>query len=127
MWRVIKNMYNITKSAVLLEGEISKPFNIGQGVVQGCNILPILFFIFINQCLDEVEKAGIGITVKKNVNVIFKKDVKIGKDSSRENLELLMKRLTGRTSLASLILQQLPLQNKSAQRQNTEFTQTEYF
>ena len=127
MWRVIKNMYNITKSAVLLEGEISKPFNIGQGVPQGCNILPILFFIFINQCLDEVEKAGIGITVKKNVNVIFKKDVKIGKDSSRENLELLMKRLTGRTSLASLILQQLPLQNKSAQRQNTEFTQTEYF
>ncbi len=78
MWRVIKNMYNITKSAVLLEGEISKPFNIGQGVAQGCNILPILFFIFINQCLDEVEKAGIGITVKKNVNVIFKKDVKIG-------------------------------------------------
>ena len=74
--RIIK--YNITKSAVLLEGEISKPFNIGQGVAQGCNILPILFFIFINQCLDEVEKAGIGITVKKNVNVIFKKDVKIG-------------------------------------------------
>ena len=33
-----------------------------------------------------------------------------GKDSSREKLELLMKRLTGRTSLASLIFQQLPLQ-----------------
>ena len=48
-----------------------------------------------------------------------------GKDSSRENLELFMKRLTGRTSLASLILQQLPLQNKSAQQQNTEFAQTE--
>ena len=27
-----------------------------------------------------------------------------GKDSSRENLELLMRRLTGRASLASLIL-----------------------
>ena len=46
-------------------------------MAQGCNILPILFFIFINQCLDEVEKAWIGITVKKNANVIFKKDVKI--------------------------------------------------
>ena len=31
MWRVIKNMYDITQSAVLLEGEISGPFNIGQG------------------------------------------------------------------------------------------------
>ena len=31
MWRVIKNMYDITQSTVLLEGEISGPFNIGQG------------------------------------------------------------------------------------------------
>ena len=28
---IIKNMYDITQSAVLLEGEISEPFNIGQG------------------------------------------------------------------------------------------------
>ena len=31
MWRVIKNMYDITQSAVLLEGEVSEQFNIGQG------------------------------------------------------------------------------------------------
>ena len=30
---------------------------------------PILFFVFINQLLDEVEKAGIGIAVKKDVKV----------------------------------------------------------
>ena len=48
-------------SVVLLEGEISKPFNIGQGVAQGCSILPSSLFIFINQLLNEVEKAGIGI------------------------------------------------------------------
>ena len=35
MWRVIKNMYDITQSAVLLEREISEQFNIGQGVAQG--------------------------------------------------------------------------------------------
>ena len=35
MWRVIKNMNDITQSAVLLEGEISEQFNIGQGVAQG--------------------------------------------------------------------------------------------
>ena len=35
MWRVIKNMYDINKSAVLREGEISEQFNIGQGVAQG--------------------------------------------------------------------------------------------
>ena len=30
-------------------------------------MLPILFPMFINQLLDEVEKAGIGITIKKDV------------------------------------------------------------
>ena len=29
-------------------------------------MLPILFPMFINQLLDEVEKAGIGITIKKD-------------------------------------------------------------
>ena len=56
-------------SAVLLEGEKSKPFNIGQGVAQGCSMSPILFYIFINQLLDEVEKAEIGITMRKEENV----------------------------------------------------------
>ena len=64
MWRA---MYDITQSSVLLEGEKSQLFNIGQGVVQGCSMLPILFFIFTNQLLDEVEKAGIDITIKKDV------------------------------------------------------------
>ena len=62
-------MYDITQSAVLLEGEVSEQSRIGQGVAQGCSMSPILFSIFINQLLDEVEKAGIGITVKKDVKV----------------------------------------------------------
>ena len=69
MWRVIKHLYDITQSAVVLEGEVSEQFNIGQGVAQGCSMSPILFFIFNNQLLDDVEKAGIGITVKKDVKV----------------------------------------------------------
>ena len=31
MWRVIKNMYDVKQSFVLLEGEKSQPFNIGLG------------------------------------------------------------------------------------------------
>ena len=49
MWRVIKSMYDITQCAVLLEGEVSEQFRIGQGVAQGCSMSPILFSIFINQ------------------------------------------------------------------------------
>ena len=42
MWRVIKNMYDITQSAVLLEGEVSEQLNIGQC----CSMSPILFHFY---------------------------------------------------------------------------------
>ena len=95
MWRVI-NMYDTTQSAVLLE-EVSEQFNISQGVAQGCNMLPILFSIFINQLLDEVEKAGIGITVKKDVKVgglMFADDF-VGLTTNTEDLQTLLNVVQG--------------------------------
>ena len=75
MWRVTKNMYNITKSAVLLEGEISTPFNIGQGVAQGCNILPILFFIFINQWL---RRLGLALLLRRMLMLFLRRMLRLG-------------------------------------------------
>ena len=90
-------MYDITQSAVLLEGEVSEQFNIGQGVAQGCSMSPILFSIFINQLLDEVEKAGIGITVKKDVKVgglMFADDF-VGLTTNAEDLQTLINIVQG--------------------------------
>ena len=92
MWKVIKNMYAITRSAVLLEGEKSKQFHISQGVAQGCSMSPILFSIFINQLLDEVEKAGFGITIKNDVKVgglMFADDF-VGLTTTAEDLQKLI-------------------------------------
>ena len=61
MWRVIKKMYMSSRSAVLLEGEKSDSFNVDQGVAQGCSLSPILFSVFINDLLKEVEQAELGI------------------------------------------------------------------
>ena len=47
MWHVIKEMYESSKNAVLLEGEKSNTFTIEQGVAQGCSLSPILFSVFI--------------------------------------------------------------------------------
>ena len=55
MWRVVKGMYEASKSAVLLDGEKSNMFNIEQGVAQGCSLSLILFSVFINDLLKEVE------------------------------------------------------------------------
>ena len=61
MWRVIKEMYESSRSAVLLEGEKSEVFNVEQGVAQECSLSPILFSVFINGVLVAVEQAGLGI------------------------------------------------------------------
>ena len=45
MWRVIKEMYRVSRSAVLLDGECSEAFNVEQGVAQGCSLSPILFTV----------------------------------------------------------------------------------
>ena len=90
-------MYDITQSAVLLEGEISEQCNIRQGVAQGCSMSPILFSISINQLLDEVEKAGIGITVKKDVKVgglMFTDDF-VGLTTNAEDLQTLINVVQG--------------------------------
>ena len=97
MWRVIKNMYDITQSAVLLEGEVYEQFNIGQGVAQGCSMSHILFSIFISQLLDDVETAGIGITVKKDVKVgglMFADDF-VGLTTNTEDLQTLINVVQG--------------------------------
>ena len=61
MWRVIKKIYESSISAVILEGEKSGSFNVEQGVAQGCSLSPILFSVFINDLLKEVEQAELGI------------------------------------------------------------------
>ena len=48
MWRVIKRMYEVSRCAVLLDGEKSASFSVEQGVAQGCSLSPILFSAFIN-------------------------------------------------------------------------------
>ena len=54
IWRVIKKMYEASRSTVLLEGEM---FSVEQGVAQGCSLSPILFSVFINDLLKDVEPA----------------------------------------------------------------------
>ena len=68
MWCVIKKMYEVSRSAVLLQGEQSATFNLEQGVAQGSvsNI--------IDDLLREVEKADLGIQLgygKKVGGILF--------------------------------------------------------
>ena len=54
MWHVVKGMYEVSRSVILLEGEKSNMFSVEQGVAQGCSLSPVLFSVFINGLLIEV-------------------------------------------------------------------------
>ena len=91
IWRVIKKMYESSRSAVLLEGEQSAAFNVEQGVAQGCSLSPILFSVFINGLLKEVEQAELGIELSNGAiigGMLFADDF-VGVSDSGEELQML--------------------------------------
>ena len=89
MWHVIKKMYEVSRSA---EGEKSTTFSLEQGVAQGCSLSPILFSVFVDDLLREVEKADLGIQLgggKKVGGMLFADDF-VGVSGSKEGLQKLI-------------------------------------
>ena len=68
MWRVIKEMYRVSRSAILLDGERSEAFDVQQGVAQGCSLSTIL--VFINGLFKEVEQAGLGAELSDGSTIV---------------------------------------------------------
>ena len=92
MWRVIKKMYEVSRSAVLLEGEKSTMFSLEQGVAQGCSLSPILFSVFIDDLLRKVERADLWIQLgggKRVGGMLFDDDF-VGVSGSKEGLQNLI-------------------------------------
>ena len=58
MWCVIKDMYEASRSAILLAGEKSSTFRVEQGVAQGCSLSQILCSVFLKDLLKAVEETG---------------------------------------------------------------------
>ena len=96
LWRVIRRMYAVTRSALLLEGEKSASFSV---VVQGCS-LSILFSIFINDLLKEVDKANLRIQFSsgKKVGGLPFADDFVGVCNSAESLQSLIDTIHGHCS-----------------------------
>ena len=66
MWSMMEKTTECARSAVMLDGEISKYVDILQGVAQGCTLLivlsPNLFYVYINDMIVAVEAAKQGVT-----------------------------------------------------------------
>ena len=90
MWRTMKIMPEFSRSAVMLDGEISKYVDILQGVAQGCTSSPNLFRVYINDMIliVAVEAAKQGVTVREGtVSGLMLADDFVGTSETPEGLQ----------------------------------------
>ena len=92
MWRILKNIYNQVESSVLLGQGLSDFFTIEVGLRQGCLLSPILFDLFLNDLVKELNslKKGVKVGHQKISILLFADDIALIADS-KEDLELLLK------------------------------------
>ena len=66
IWRVIKGMYSVVQSSVLVGEERTEMFDLQTGVRQGCVMSPILFSFFINGLAKEIKRKTKGVPIGEN-------------------------------------------------------------
>jgi len=61
MWRVVKAMYSVVQSSVMVGDEQTEMFDLHTGVRQGCVMSPVLFSFFINGLAREIKEKTQGV------------------------------------------------------------------
>jgi len=86
LMKVIKNTYVDVKSRVIVNDRLSDWFDIGIGLRQGCVLSPLLFLIFINDLIRELNDSNLGVAIGngKLSNLTFADDIALVANNSRD-------------------------------------------
>ena len=63
IWHTLYFWYRHLQSCIKWSGGFSEPFPIHQGVRQGALLSPLLYSLFINDLLSDLEESGVGIYI----------------------------------------------------------------
>jgi len=91
MWRILRNLYDIVESAVLVGHQRTEWFQVEAGVRQGCILSPILFAIFLDGLVTAVKRVRVSSTMESmKLNILlFADDVVLLANSSQDLQKLL--------------------------------------
>jgi len=91
MWRVLRNLYAVVESCVLLGPDRTEWFPLHAGLRQGCILSPILFAIFIDGLARVVKDSNTGWTLDNlRLNILLFADDLVLIGNSREELQKLL-------------------------------------
>jgi hypothetical protein len=65
MWRVLRSLYTKVESSVVIDGVLTEWFPLETGVRQGCVLSPLLYALFINGLVTELNKSGLGVEISE--------------------------------------------------------------
>jgi hypothetical protein len=65
MWRVLRSIYETVESCVRINGNLTDWFPVETGVRQGCVLSPLLYALFINGLVKEINAMNLGIEIEE--------------------------------------------------------------
>lgn len=73
--RLVKMTVTGSKCKVLVDGDLSTPFEVDTGVRQGDGLSPTIFNIALEETLEKVHRTEGGVTIGKKINILAFADV----------------------------------------------------
>jgi hypothetical protein len=65
LWRVLRSIYESAESCVMINGHVTDWFQIHTGVRQGCVLSPLLYALFINDLVKELNALNRGVEIEE--------------------------------------------------------------
>ena len=88
MWRVLRSIYTSVERCVMINGHITDWFQIQTGVRQGCVLSPLLYALFINDLVKELNALNRGVEIaeggKKLSALLYADDIVLLAENKRD-------------------------------------------